>query len=110
MFFWIRLQVWFACLMFFIVLIAIFKSIFEYFLGQLVDLSAPYLPAKLQANWARTFSALSVHDFVKRTSVVEVMPGAYAELARHAGVIARYEGFDAHANAVGDLRKKLLGN
>ncbi len=61
-------------------------------------------------GWARTFSALSVHDFMKRTSVVEVAPTAYPELARHAGVIAKYEGFDAHANAVGDLRKKLLGN
>jgi histidinol dehydrogenase len=61
-------------------------------------------------GWARTFSALSVHDFMKRTSVVEVAAQAYPELARHAGVIAKYEGFDAHANAVSDFRKKLLGN
>ena len=61
-------------------------------------------------GWAKTFSALSVHDFMKRTSVVEVTGQAYSELAKHAGVIARYEGFDAHANAVSDLRKKLLGN
>lgn len=62
------------------------------------------------SGWAKTFSALSVHDFMKRTSVVEVTAQAYPELARHAAVIARYEGFDAHANAVSDLRKKLLGN
>jgi histidinol dehydrogenase len=61
-------------------------------------------------GWAKTFSALSVHDFMKRTSVVEVTAQAYPELAKHAAVIARYEGFDAHANAVSDLRKKLLGN
>ena len=61
-------------------------------------------------GWAKTFSALSVHDFMKRTSVVEVTPQAYPELAKHAGIIARYEGFDAHANAVSELRKKLLGN
>ncbi len=61
-------------------------------------------------GWARTFSALSVHDFMKRTSIVEVTAQAYPELARHAGVIAKYEGFDAHANAVSDLRRKLLGN
>ena len=61
-------------------------------------------------GWAKTFSALSVHDFMKRTSVVEVTPQAYPELAKHAGIIAKYEGFDAHANAVSDLRKKLLGN
>jgi histidinol dehydrogenase len=61
-------------------------------------------------GWAKTFSALSVHDFMKRTSVVEVTPQAYPELAKHAGLIAKYEGFDAHANAVSDSRKKLLGN
>jgi histidinol dehydrogenase len=61
-------------------------------------------------GWAKTFSALSVHDFMKRTSVVEVTPQAYPELAKHAGLIATYEGFDAHANAVSDLRKKMLGN
>jgi histidinol dehydrogenase len=61
-------------------------------------------------GWAKTFSALSVHDFMKRTSVVEVTPAAYPELAKHAKIIAKYEGFDAHANAVSDLRDKLLGN
>ncbi len=61
-------------------------------------------------GWAKTYSALSVHDFMKRTSLAEVSPAAYAELAKHAKVIAEYEGFDAHANAVSDLRKKFLGN
>jgi histidinol dehydrogenase len=61
-------------------------------------------------GWAKTFSALSMHDFMKRTSIVEVTPAAYPELAKHAAVIAKYEGFDAHVNAVGELRKKLLGN
>jgi histidinol dehydrogenase len=61
-------------------------------------------------GWARTHSALSVHDFLKRSSVVEVLPSAYDKLARHAKVFAEYEGFDAHANAVGSARKKLLGN
>jgi histidinol dehydrogenase len=61
-------------------------------------------------GWAKSFSALSVHDFMKRTSVVEVTAQAFPELAKHAGIIAKYEGFDAHANAVSDLRKKLLGN
>lgn len=61
-------------------------------------------------GWAKTFSALSVHDFLKRTSVAEVSAAAYPELAKHAKVIAHYEGFDAHANAVSDLRKKFQGN
>ncbi len=53
---------------------------------------------------ARTFSPLSVHDFLKRSSIARVAPRAYPELARHAEVLARYEGFDAHANAVSSLR------
>ncbi len=60
-------------------------------------------------GWARTFSALSVHDFMKRTSVVEVASGGYGELAKYAGTLATYEGFEAHANAVSALRNKLIG-
>jgi histidinol dehydrogenase len=61
-------------------------------------------------GWARTFSALSVHDFMKRTSIGYVTRAGYPDLARHARVIATYEGFDAHANAVSGLRTRLLGN
>ena len=61
-------------------------------------------------GWARTYSALSVHDFMKRTSIAEVTRGAYPELAKHAKVIAEYEGFDAHANAVSEMRDRFLGN
>jgi len=57
---------------------------------------------------ARTSSALSVHDFVKRSSVGYVTAAGYAELAHHAEVLARYEGFEGHANAVSDLRTALL--
>ena len=35
-------------------------------------------------------------------------PAAYPELARHARVLARYEGFDAHANAISEIRDDLL--
>lgn len=59
-------------------------------------------------GWAKTYSALSVHDFMKRSSVAEVTRAGYADQAKHAAVIARYEGFDAHANAVSALRAKLL--
>lgn len=61
-------------------------------------------------GWARTCSALSVHDFMKRTTVAEVSRAAYAELAKHARVIANYEGFEAHANAVSQRREPLMGN
>lgn len=61
-------------------------------------------------GWAQTGSALSVHDFLKRTSLVNITKQGYDLLAPHAKVFAEYEGFDAHANAVSDLRKPLLGN
>lgn len=61
-------------------------------------------------GWAKTHSALSVHDFMKRTSVAEVSRAAYPALARHAATFAAYEGFDAHGNAVGKLRDPFMGN
>lgn len=61
-------------------------------------------------GWAKTFSALSVHDFLKRSSIARVSRAAYSALAPHAEAIARYEGFDAHANAVTRKRDKLMGN
>lgn len=57
---------------------------------------------------AVTHSPLSVFDFMKRTSVGYVTAAAYPELARHARVLARYEGFDAHWNAISDIRDDLL--
>jgi histidinol dehydrogenase len=61
-------------------------------------------------GWAKTGSALSVHDFLKRTSLVHVTPQGYGTLAPHAKAFADYEGFDAHGNAVSDLRKSAVGN
>jgi histidinol dehydrogenase len=51
---------------------------------------------------ARTASPLSVHDFLKRSSVGYVTPEGFTELARHATVLARYEGFDGHARALSE--------
>ena len=53
---------------------------------------------------ARTASPLSVFDYLKRTSVGYVTAEGYASLAPVAKKFAEYEGFDAHANAVSDLR------
>jgi histidinol dehydrogenase len=53
---------------------------------------------------ARTASALTVHDFIKRSSFGYVTAAGYAELAHHAEILARYEGFDGHANAVSENR------
>ena len=60
-------------------------------------------------GWARTWSALGVHDFMKRTSLGHVTAAGYPELARHARVLAEYEGFEAHAQALSELRAKLAG-
>ena len=60
-------------------------------------------------GWARTWSALGVHDFMKRTSLGHVTARGYPELARHAGVLARYEGFEAHALALSDVRNATAG-
>lgn len=53
-------------------------------------------------GFARTWSGVSVADFVKRTSVVHVSSEAYPELARHVRTLAEYEGFHWHAEALRD--------
>jgi histidinol dehydrogenase len=60
------------------------------------------------SRWARTFGPLSVHDFVKRSSVGYVTKAAYPEFAAHTHRLAVYEGFSSHALAVSPLRDKFL--
>ena len=62
------------------------------------------------SRWARSYGPLSVTDFMKRCSVGYVTAPAYPELARHARVLADYEGFSSHANAVSDLRDEILAD
>ncbi|MEZ5836048.1 MAG: histidinol dehydrogenase [Geminicoccaceae bacterium] len=54
---------------------------------------------------ARTHSPLGVHDFLKSCSVGHMTARGFAEMAPHTHRFATYEGFDAHANAVSDLRR-----
>jgi len=56
---------------------------------------------------ARTHSPLGVHDFLKTTGIGYVTSAAYDLLAKHAYHLAVYEGFDGHALAVSELRKKI---
>jgi histidinol dehydrogenase len=58
---------------------------------------------------AKTASPLSVFDYMKRSSVGYVTAAGYAPLAAKARVLATYEGFEAHANAVSEIRDGLLG-
>ena len=57
---------------------------------------------------AKTYGPLSVHDFMKRSSIGYVTPPAYPELAIRAKVLAHYEGFSSHENAVSPIREKYL--
>jgi len=57
---------------------------------------------------AKTASPLSVFDYMKRSSIGYVTAAGYAPLAAKARVLATYEGFEAHANAVSEIRDGLL--
>jgi len=57
---------------------------------------------------AQTHSPLGVRDFMRTASVGRVSAAGFAEMAPKTEVFARYEGFDAHANAVSALRKQLM--
>ncbi len=53
---------------------------------------------------AHTWSPLNVGDFMKSQSIGHMTEGGYREMAPHTHRFATYEGFDAHANAVSELR------
>lgn len=59
------------------------------------------------SGMAKTASALSVHDYMKRITVAHLTRKGYDELAYSAETIARYEGFDGHARSVSDARQAL---
>lgn len=55
---------------------------------------------------AMTHSPLGVHNFLKSCSIGQMTARGLAETGPKTDIFARYEGFDAHANAVGSLRKR----
>ncbi|MGC6516648.1 MAG: histidinol dehydrogenase [Candidatus Puniceispirillaceae bacterium] len=57
---------------------------------------------------AHIHSPLGVMDFMKMTSVGTINKTGFAEMAPKTEIFARYEGFDAHANAVSSLRQEIL--
>lgn len=61
-------------------------------------------------GWAKTMSPLSVFDYMKRATVAHVTRDGYDGLAGAAETLARYEGFDAHANAVSATRAEILAS
>jgi histidinol dehydrogenase len=63
--------------------------------------------AVLPTSGAAKFgSPLGVHDFMKTTSIGHLTAAGFDELSAHAYRFAKYEGFDAHANAVSALRRR----
>jgi len=51
-------------------------------------------------GFAKAYSGLSLHDFLKRMTVQELTPDGLRELGPTAITLASLEGLDAHANAV----------
>ncbi len=49
---------------------------------------------------AKSYSPVSVHDFMKVSSVVYAEESGYRDMAPHVARLAEYEGFAAHRNAV----------
>ncbi|MBB6478606.1 histidinol dehydrogenase [Spirochaeta isovalerica] len=49
---------------------------------------------------AKTWSALSARDFIKYSSIVYSTAKGYRDLEKHVKVLADYEGFAAHGNAL----------
>ncbi len=96
---------------------------FEY-LGDITEaaeiLMGPYTPVSIgnfvlgpnavlpTSKGANTYGPLSVHDFMRRSSVGFVTAKAFAEMAAQAHLLATYEGFSSHANAVSAMRANYL--
>ncbi len=59
---------------------------------------------------AKTRSPLGVMNFLKACSVGKLDRTALQEMGPKTEIFATYEGFDAHANAVGAMRAKARGN
>lgn len=57
-------------------------------------------------GWAKSYSPVSVRDFMKFSSVVYSEKSAYRQLKEHVVRIADYEGFAAHGNAL-KLRREV---
>lgn len=59
---------------------------------------------------AHTRSPLGVHDYLKLVSIGHVTRKGYQTLAPYAARMARYEGFDAHENAVSAMREAAFSD
>jgi len=89
------------------------KNAGEILLGEMTPIPTANYALGLNAilptgGFARTFSSVSVWDFLKRSGVGYLSREGYLRLQDHVAKLADYEGFPAHAQAI-RLRNEILG-
>ncbi len=57
-------------------------------------------------GFARSYSAVSIMDFLKRTTIAHADARGFAELSKAVIALAEYEGFPAHARAIEEREKE----
>lgn len=85
----------------------------EILLGELTPIPTANYALGLNAilptgGFARSFSSVSVWDFLKRSGVGYLSREGYLRLQGHVARLADYEGFPAHAQAI-RIRNEILG-
>lgn len=89
------------------------KNAGEILLGELTPIPTANYALGLNAilptgGFAKTFSSVSVWDFLKRSGVGYLSREGYEELQGYVALLADYEGFPAHAQAI-RIRNQILG-
>jgi histidinol dehydrogenase len=89
------------------------KNAGEILLGEMTPIPTANYALGLNAilptgGFARTFSSVSVWDFLKRSGVGYLSRAGYMHLQDHVAKLADYEGFPAHAQSI-RLRNEILG-
>jgi histidinol dehydrogenase len=89
------------------------KNAGEILLGQMTPIPTANYALGLNAilptgGFAKTFSSVSVWDFLKRSGVGYLSLEGYEYLESAVGLLADYEGFPAHAMAI-RIRNDILG-
>jgi len=90
--------------------LSLIKNAGEILLGENIPFSAANYVTGVNAvlptgGTAKTYSAVSVRDFIKYSSVVYADKNGYKDFKNHVITIADYEGFETHGNAL-KLREK----
>ncbi|MCK5671760.1 MAG: histidinol dehydrogenase, partial [Spirochaetales bacterium] len=91
--------------------LSLIKNAGEILLGENIPFSAANYVTGVNAvlptgGNAKTYSAVSVRDFIKYSSVVYADKNGYENFKEHVITLADYEGFETHGNAL-KLRENL---